>query len=327
VHIGLIGPYRPDMFLNNIGDALHRMGHQVTHLGSLELHRVGRIGTRLAQLTMAAVPQVEDGLQHRLVTAARWNECDAVITTEGGLAPATVAALRRHRLPVALWFSDAVVNMGRQRMLTAPYSALFFKDPVLVQRLRDTLGLPVWYLPEACNPRWHRPIGAAGTERAVVVVGNTYLSRVGLLQRLHAAGVPLRIYGGPPTRWTRGLLPPQLFAGRAVFCEEKSEVFRSAAAVLNNLHPAEIAGVNCRLFEASGAGAAVLCERRPALGDLFDLDREVVPFSTFSELLDRAWELLGNSRLTEDYGDAASKRAHAEHTYDLRLPLILEKLQ
>ncbi|GAA2501944.1 CgeB family protein [Winogradskya humida] len=326
MHLGLIGPYAPDMFLHNIGDALVRLGHQVTHLGVVRSERGGRVRARLTDLALAAHPRAEDRYQRHLADAARRSGCQAVITTDGSLPPAVVGMLRRNRIPVVLWFPDAVTNMGRQRMLTAPYSAMFFKDPLLVQRLRDVLGLPVGYLPEACNPRWHRPIGAAGTERVVVVAGNIYPSRVVLLQRLHAAGVPLRIYGGPPARWIRGLLPPDLYAGRSVYREEKSMVFRSAVAVLNNLHPGEMSGVNCRLFEASGAGAAVLCERRPVLGELFDLDREVVPYSTFDELTERIRELFDDQRLGAEYGDAASKRAHAEHAYDVRMPAILERL-
>jgi hypothetical protein len=48
----------------------------------------------------------------------------------------------------------------------------------------------------------------------------------------------------------------EIHTGRLSIGEEKARVFRSAAAVLNNLHPAEISGVNARLFEAAGSGAA-----------------------------------------------------------------------
>jgi spore maturation protein CgeB len=326
MHLGLIGPSGPDMFLDNISDSLQRMGNQVTNLGLARPQRGGRIGGRLTELVMAAAPEAEARYQQRLVDAALDHECDAVITTDGSLSPAAVGALRRGRVPVALWYPDAVCNLGRQRMLLAPYSALFFKEPLLVRRLRDTLGLPVFYLPEACNPRWHRPIGDAGSQGGVAVVGNCYPSRVVLLQRLHAAGVPLTVYGAPPPRWTRDALPPEVYAGRAVFREDKSRVFRAATAVLNNLHPGEMHGMNQRLFEATAAGGAVLCERRPVLGDLFDVDRELLPFSTFDELLDRIRHLLTEERLTGEYGDAASKRAHSEHTYEMRLPFLLEKL-
>ena len=326
MHVGLIGHSGPDMFQTNIGDGLVRMGHRVSYLGSTKLEGHGRLTTRTAELAMTAVPEIEARYHRRLVLAAFERECEAVITTDGTLAPDAVAAIRRNRIPVALWFPDCVANMGRQRMLTAPYTALFFKDPMLVARLHDMLGLPVWYLPEACNPRWHRPFTEAATERVVVVVGNSYPSRTMLLRRLHEAGIPLRIYGSAPPRWARTLLPAGLYAGHPVFRKEKARVFRGAAAVLNNLHPAEMDGTNQRLFEATASGGAVLCERRPALADLYDTDTEVLGFSDFDELVDRASMLLDNPGLTSKIGDAGSARAHAEHTYEVRLRTLLDKL-
>jgi spore maturation protein CgeB len=326
VHVGLIGPGGPDLFGDNIGDALLHMGHRVTALGSTRTHGPGRVVPRVSELAQTALPNVERRLHRRLVRAALDHECDAVLTVEATLAPDAVAALRHHRVPVALWYPDCVANLGRMRLLTAPYTALFVKDPLLARRLKAMLELPVWYLPEACNPRWHRPIGDAGSERAIAVVGNIYPSRLLVLRRLHQAGIPMMIYGGPAPRWLRDMVPAGLHAGRAVFREAKSRVFRAAAGVLNNLHPGEVEGVNCRLFEATAAGAAVLCERRPALADLFDTDREVVPFSDVGELIDRSRHLLADAHLTAEIGDAASKRAHAEHTYEHRLPTILERL-
>jgi spore maturation protein CgeB len=129
-----------------------------------------------------------------------------------------------------------------------------------------------------------------------------------------------------PSKRVSHILPPQAHTGHPVFAKDKAKVFREAAAVLNNLHPAEMHGVNARLFEATGSGAAVLCERRPSLGHLFDLDSEILPFTDFEELMSQAKRLLDDTDLTRRIGDAASKRAHAEHTYEQRLPEILERL-
>jgi spore maturation protein CgeB len=326
VHLGVIGPQGTDMFQDNIADALRQMGHQVTYLGCTHVRRRSRVTTRVAELSMAAAPALERWYHHRLVRTALARECDAVITTEGNLSPDAVAELRRNRVPVALWYPDHVGNLGRQRMLAAPYTALFFKEPLLVRRLRDTLGLPVWYLPQACNPRRHRPVGEPASQRAIVVVGNAYLSRALLVRRLHDAGIPLVLYGGAVPRWAEEIIPAGLHAGFPVFREDKSRVFRSAAAVLNNLHPAEMHGMNLRLFEAAGAGGAVLCEQRRVLPELFEPGHEVLPFRDFAELVGWARQVLADPELTRKVGDAASRRAHEDHTYEARLPTVLERL-
>jgi spore maturation protein CgeB len=92
------------------------------------------------------------------------------------------------------------------------------------------------------------------------------------------------------------------------------------------MYPAEIAGVNLRLFEAAGCGAAVLTEFRPTVPDLFAVGDEVLTFRDFDELVDQARRLLDDSGLGAKLGDAAAARAHHSHTYQQRLTVVLEKL-
>jgi spore maturation protein CgeB len=92
------------------------------------------------------------------------------------------------------------------------------------------------------------------------------------------------------------------------------------------MHPAEIIGVNSRLFEAAGSGAAVITEFRPSVPELFDIGTEVLAYNDFGELVDHATRLLNEAGLTSRLGDAAARRAHRDHSYDLRVAEILEKV-
>jgi spore maturation protein CgeB len=103
-------------------------------------------------------------------------------------------------------------------------------------------------------------------------------------------------------------------------------VFRSAAGVLNTMNPGEIAGVNDWLFQATGCGAAVLNEFRPALPEVFSIDHEVLTYRDFDEFVDQATRLLNEPGLTARLGHAAALRAHRDHTFDARLAAILEKV-
>jgi spore maturation protein CgeB len=252
--------------------------------------------------------------------------CDVIINVEQSLMPATVAKIKTGGQRIALWYPDAVANIGRMAMIASDYDALFIKDQLFAQRLDQVYGLPAVYMPEACNPMWHHPVGEAGKEPFIVVVGNLYPTRTRLLHRLNDAGIPLKLYGGGFPRWYDAGALAGLFTNTFVTGEDKSRVFREARGVLNNLHPAELNSVNCRLFEATAAGGAVLCEHRDALEDLFRVNEEVLSYSTFDELLHHCRALLSEEGLTGKIGDAASMRAHAEHTYEMRLTAILEHL-
>ena len=64
---------------------------------------------------------------------------------------------------MVLWFPDHVGAMGANSIFAAGYDHLFFKEQHLVDRSRKMLNLPAHYLPEACNPLWHRPEGTAAS--------------------------------------------------------------------------------------------------------------------------------------------------------------------
>lgn len=325
MRIGVIGPTRPDCFSAHIIDGLHAMGHDAVSVGS-SLPAGGRCTATVALAARNLLTSIDERSQQRIVRTAMQAECEIVINVEQQLMPAVVQNLRRNGLKTGIWFPDAIVNMERQLMLLAPYDAVFVKEPYLVRRLTAVLDLPVFYLPQACNPRVHRPVVAPGTEPCLVLAGNMYPSRIRLLERLQANGLPLRLYGAKFSRWIGDTPLREVHTGQCVFGEAKARVFRSAVAVLNTMHPAEIEGVNLRLFEAAGCGAAVLTEFRPTVPDLFDVGDEVLAFRDFEELLGQATRLLNEPELTAKLGDAAAARAHAIHSYEKRLAVLLEKL-
>jgi spore maturation protein CgeB len=325
MRIGIVGPTWPDCFADNIIDALRAMGHQPVSAGST--YSFGGPYTSVASTMIRnALPALDERLQRRIVRATLDAGCEIVIDLEQRLTPDIVRRLQRNGIKVALWFPDALLNMGRQLMLLSPYDAVFLKEPYLVKRLGALLDLPLFYLPEACNPRWHRPLSAHGTEPYLVIAGNMYPSRIRLLERLLGHGIPLRLYGGRFPRWVGKTPLREVHAGRCVFGAEKARIYRSAVGVLNTLHPAEIEGVNARLFEAAGCGAAVLTEFRPTLPSLFAIGDEVLAFRDFDELLAQATRLLTEPALSTKLGEAATARAHDSHRYEKRLALILEKL-
>lgn len=325
MRIGVIGATWPDAFAAHIIAGLSALGHEPVALGSASWLG-GPYTTRAASIIRGTLPALDEFGQRRIARSALENDCAVVITVEQTLFPGVVRQLRRDGAKVALWFPDSLVNLGRQLVLLAPYDVLFFKDPYLVRRLRATLGLPVFYLPEACSARSSPSLGTPGTDRNLVIAGSMYPSRIRLLERLLAAGIPLRLYGPAFPRWAGPTPLRAVHAGRCIFEAEKARVFRSAVAVLNNLHPGEIEGVNARLFEAAGVGAAIVTEYRPALTDLFAVGEEVLAFGDFDELVSEATRLLRDDGLSAKLGDAAARRAQQDHTYEKRLTVLLEIL-
>jgi spore maturation protein CgeB len=325
MRIGVIGPTWTDSFAANIVDGLRALGQDPVAVGT-SVSSGDRYTSAATMAVKHLLPAFDERGQRRIARAAAAAECDVVINVEQRLMPSAVREMRQNGIKVGIWFPDAVLNMGRQLMLLAPYDALFVKEPHVVDRLRSVLDMPLFYLPQACNPRLHRPLTTPGTEPYLVIAGNMYPSRIRLLERLQANGFPLRLYGGPFPRWVGDTPLREVHTGQVVLGDDKARVFGSAAAVLNTMHPAEINGVNSRLFEAAGCGAAVLTEFRPTLPDLFSVGDEVLAFGNFDELAAQATRLLAEPVLSAKLGVAAATRAHESHTFEKRLAVILEKL-
>ena len=326
MRIGVIGPTGGDNLAENIADALGRMGHSVSQLGPAHpSHRDRRIHN-LAMLTRMAFTGLDSKRQLRIARAAIDAGCEVVINVDPRIMPSVISRMRNEGMRVACWFTDTVFHLGRQLILLTPYDIYFFAEPHLVDITRAELGLPAYHLPEACNPRWQRPIGPAGTEAHLIVPGSMYPYRVRIVERLASKGIPIKVYGVGIPGWIGDTPLRSAYTGRYVQREERSRIYRSAAGVLNTMHPAEVNGLNGRLFQAASSGAAVLTEFRSTLADAFAIGNEVLAFTDFDELLGQATRLLNERGLTARLGDAAAKRAHREHSFEKRLTVILEKL-
>lgn len=324
--IGVVGPQYPDSLADNVVCGLEDLGHRAIPLDGAPLLRGSRprAGAVLAEVVQRSA-RAGAALQARpLLAIAHRHRFDGFVVVDSLLTPATVDALGEVARPLCFWYPDAVSNLGRQAMFHARYDAVFFKEPRLVGPARDIAGYPAHYLPEACNPRWHRvPSPDVDHEPHLAVLGNYYPYRVRLLERLHRAGIPMRLYGNPLPRWMPSPALAPLHTGRYVTGAEKAHVVRGAAAVLNPLHPAEIDGLNNRLFEATACGACVLSEHRAELANHYGVGEEVLSFTSFDELVDQARWCIANPGDARRIGDRAALRAHAEHTYAHRLRELL----
>lgn len=326
MRILVVGPTSPDAFADNILATLPAMGHEARAAGPARRVPSHRRLANLTDIVSERVRSLDARLQTQVVEAAQAFRPDLILSIDKRLGPSVVKELQRYAGRIVLWFPDHVANMARHEMFLAPYDRIFMKNPNLVQQLAGLHGLPVSYLPEAANPLWHKPIGDYGTQPYIVVAGNVHPTRAALLSRLDKTGVPLKIYGAPIAPWVGFPELRRLHAGHEVLREEKGAAFRGARAVLNNLHPGEWAGSNCRLFEATGSGALVLTEWREAMGDLFERGQEVLGFEDFDELVDQCRFALQDDRPGLDIADAAAARTLMDHTYEIRLRELLRVL-
>ena len=108
--------------------------------------------------------------------------------------------------------------------------------------------------------------------------------------------------------------------------QDKARAFLGARIVLNNLYYGEIWGLNVRTFEAAGIGAFQMVDWRLGLDQLFEDGKELISFRGMNDLQEKVDVWLNRSEERLAIANAGKRRAHADHTYRLRLSLLLDTL-
>jgi spore maturation protein CgeB len=322
------GPQFPDSFARNVAVTLERMGHQVTKVrGERTRHHGRKLATAFWTLLPKAVPALEKKPFREVVQKAASMQPDLVLVTYGSMPPQVVSDLKRVcGGKIVCWYTDSAAGLNRNYQLASDFDFVFLKEPFLVCAARDKLGLNAFYLPECCNPIWHRPIHPDEHDLRrygcdLAAQGSLHYYRARMLEPF--ADYDLKIWGRNCPLWLDSPVKkryPNCFIAEV----EKAKVFLSAKIVVNTMHFTEFEGVNCTLFEAAGCGAFQIADWKPALPELFEPGREMVTFRTRRELKEKVDYYLAHPDERREIAARACARAHQDHTYEIRLQKMFE---
>jgi spore maturation protein CgeB len=337
----VVGDFHEDSFASHIAHTLRKMGHfpveyrmgDSQKINANPIQRHVQKAKSFAREATKSIAFVRRQSIKRLKRCLRSNEVDLTIVCHDFLAPDEVKLIQdESQSPVALWFPDAIVQFGRSFFLVAKYDRLFFKDPYVVFTISQKLDIPIYYLPECCNPDVHRACELSSEDHSVydcelTTAGNLYSYRVAFLRQL--AQFDLKVWGTPPPRWLNAAdmkFVKSIYQCRYVANQDKCKAFRAAKIVLNSLHPAEVWGINARAFEIAAVGGFQLIDSKPGLGQLFEDGKELVAFNSREELIEKCNHYLTRECERREIAERGMRRAHADHTYEKRLRLLIESV-
>ena len=138
--------------------------------------------------------------------------------------------------------------------------------------------------------------------------------------------VPILQYGTKPVKnYSHSLLKKSL---PSVFGIDMYNLFRRSKIVLNkHIGVAGSYAGNMRLFEVTGVGSCLLTDNKSNLGDLFEIDKEIVVFDSTADCIEKAKWLLENDEVRKSIAVAGQKRTLESHTVENRCRLILEIIE
>lgn len=305
--------------------ALARLGHEVVAFDSRPGWRE-KLRLAVTRRHGAAAPLVSA----RLLAAAERARPDLVLAVFGfDLTAEALATLRSRGVASACWWLNDPFQLPRSLRQAAGYDAYFTNARGCLSAYREAGVHQARFLPHAIEPTVHRRVELPGAEAAryaseVCFAGDWSPLREEWVGRL-LSRYQVRVWGpwgkklaaGSPIR---GVLTDGFFTPG-----EMVKAFAGAKVVLN-LHTwfgQWPYGINPRLFEAAGAGACQVVDRKVEIPDLYRVPEEVACFETPEEL-----ERLLDHYLTAEaerraMGQAAAARSLREHTYDARMRELL----
>ncbi|MBX9867485.1 MAG: glycosyltransferase [Burkholderiales bacterium] len=333
----VIGKFNTENFGTHILETLNDIGYKAISfaVGHNSPSSGGRIKHRISQIKRVihdftdSLPTVRAKRMERLWSLVKKQPVNYVIVCHDFLQPEEVQYLKTiTQAKISMWFPDALVNFGKGYFMNAAYDGLFFKDPYIVRALMDVSLSPVYYMPECFNPKRHK-LETTTVETKylcdITTAGNSHSWRVAFYR--HLSNYDVKVWGPRAPLWMPLATTKQMFQNEMVLNESKAQAFLGAKIVLNNLHYGEIWGLNVRTFEAAGIGAFQMVDWRPGLDQLFKDGEEIISFKNLDEMRIKIDYWLKHPNERQNIANAGKARAYREHTYELRLRLIIATLE
>lgn len=102
---------------------------------------------------------------------------------------------------------------------------------------------------------------------------------------------------------------------------------RSRITLNRHIDVAENYANNMRLYEATGVGTLLLTDRKDNLGELFEIGKEVLAYSSKEEAAEMIHYYLAHPDEAQEIARAGQKRTLSEHTYRHRMEELVPILQ
>jgi hypothetical protein len=209
-----------------------------------------------------------------------------------------------------------------------PFDLILTSFPHFVPRLRE-MGIASEYFRIGFDTRVLELLGK--------VEKDVPASFVGGISRHHGKAVPTLEYlaGKTPIEFF-GYGASTLDAQSAIQAKHHGEVWglsmyralaRSGVTINRHIDVAENNANNMRLYEATGVGTLLITDMKDNLGELFEVGKEVVAYSSKEEAADLINHFIANPAEAEVIARAGQKRTLSEHTYAHRMAELVPILR
>ena len=200
------------------------------------------------------------------------------------------------------------------------YDLILTSFPHFVDRLR-AIGIASEYFRIGFDERVLSLLGSVSKDIDFSFIGGVsrhHGSAIPLLEYL-AANVDMRMFGYGVNNLPSSSPIYKCHGGEVWGMDMYRTLARSKIALNRHINVAENNANNMRLYEATGVGAMLLTDRKDNLHQLFEIDKEIVAYSSKEEAAELVQYYLKHPEEIQKIAQAGQARTLREHTYEKRM--------
>ncbi|HAY3540436.1 CgeB family protein [Elizabethkingia anophelis] len=326
--IALLGSKDYDSLEYHLNDSLTYLGHEVFYI---DISDVINIPFKYNYWGRKLFPKYDNFLFKKITDKILDFKPDLFIGTYRFIHPNVIKTIK-NELPSVVTVQinpDQLTTLEHQQIFASDYDFYFTKDRFMLDFMKNKMNLNTYYLPEAFNPRVHKPVEKDRRELEkvigidVVAFGTMYPYRAKLISEIIKRNIDVTLFGVADKRFPRSEISAN-FRNEYITGERKAEVLMGSKIVLNNFHFAEIESANVKFFEISGIGAFQICDYKPVLEEYTNIGIETITYKSLDEAFELIQYYLEKPDLRYEISNAQRKHFLKNHTYEIRLKQMLE---
>jgi len=268
-------------------------------------------------------------MNKKLLSLVNRENFDLILIFKGeNLFPDTLREIKKKsNLITASWMADDPFAYPNIRNSLMSYDFYFICDTGHLKVLKDSgvknaIYLPLYTVREVFNKMELSIQDKKKYEADIVFAGTWHSAREEVLGQL--LEYDLKIYGNgwrANSRIPKGYLEPE------VNFHELNKIYNSCKIVLNIHDPQSINGPNFRTFEAMGASAFLLVERKKDISSMFVEGEELDFYEDVNELKYKIDYYLGRENERKRIALKGFQKIHRFHTLDHRYQTLFHILE
>lgn len=189
-------------------------------------------------------------------------------------------------------------------------------------------GVNAFYLPEACDPKYHYNIQNNELDSffksSVNFIGTVRKERIPMLQRLSWENIPFKIYGACPMELNQY---PEILKNHTkqyLWREMHSYAASNSISITWDWCPEVELSYSARIYRVMASKGLYLCRYVEGMEKVFIRGIHCDWFFTLDEMIEKIKYYLANPAAVKFIGEAAQTEVYSKHTFDHRVKEMLE---